>query len=477
MSHGYELLFRRVLYPAYEAGLARRHTLRHLRGYERDQWLAPEQVRALQWSRLKHLIDHCWKNVPFYRRRWQQVGATPADIRTLEDYARLPPLTKRDIRENFSSLQARNQREPLLYKATGGSTGEPLRFGYTRESYERRTAVMWRGYGWTGARPGRRTLLLWAGTVGNPGWVDVLKDRAYHAAFQRRMLDSFGMRDDNLSRYADEIEAFAPEIIVGYVGPLVRLAQWMADNGRTIAGVQSVLGAAEALHDFQRPILEAAFPGATAYNTYGCREVMLIASECEHRDGLHINADHLVVETLPGPAAHTHGKGELVVTDLSNYGMPLMRYLNGDLVTPGPDTPCACGRGLPRLSRVDGRKLDAIRTTDGRLLPGEFFPHMLKDVAGVRRFQVLQERIDRLRIDIVPGPEFGGAQEGYIRGELARTLGSGVDIQLRRVDAIPLTPAGKFRVTVSMLEEQHPAGPRGEGSDRVRSGDMEEAGR
>ncbi len=452
MGLHYERLFRNVLFPMYEAGVARRHTLRYLRQFEASQWLAPEQLMALQWTRLKRLIEHCWEEVPFYRERWTRVGATPGDIRTLEDYARLPVLTKRDVRENLDRIHARSLRHSLLYKATGGSTGEPLRFGYTRESYERRIAVMWRGYGWAGAAPGRRTLLLWAGTMGTPPFHERWKDHVYHAAFQRRMLDSFAMREDNLHEYADAVAAYRPRVIVGYVGPLVRLAQWMVDNGRVVHGVHSVLGAAEALHEFHRPVIEAAFPDAKSYNTYGCREVMLIASECEHREGLHVNADHLVVEMLPGNGGHPPGTGELVVTDLGNYGMPLLRYVNGDVVSAGPQAPCACGRGLPRLARVEGRRLDAIRSLDGRVLPGEFFPHLLKDVPGVLRFQVLQVRRDRLQIKLVPGPEFGDGQERHVLREVARALGPDMHIELARVDSIPLTRTGKFRVTVSQID-------------------------
>lgn len=441
----YEQLFRRVLFPAYESGLRRRRTLAHLAAYERDQWLAPEQLRALQWQRLQRLLQHCGQNVPYYRRRWRELGVTAADIRSLDDYARLPVLTKPEIRAHVEEFKADGWHGRLLYKATGGSTGEPLRFGYTRESNDRRTAVMWRGYGWAGARMGRRTLFLWGGAVGEPHPLKQFKERLYHAAFGRRMLNSFHMTDANLGQYADAIDAYRPEVIVGYVGPLVRLAQWLLDTGRRVARPVSVLGAAEALHGFQRELIERAF-GCPAYNTYGCREVMLIASECEHRHGLHVNADHLAVE-LHG--AQT-GAGEVLLTDLSNYGMPLLRYANGDMATAGVDA-CPCGRGLPLLSRVDGRVLDAIRTPEGHLLPGEFFPHMLKDVPGLKRFQLVQRQLDRLELSLVCGEAFDEASLAYIRREVAKVVGEHVGLDCRIVDDIPLTPSGKLRVTVSAL--------------------------
>src|SRR3546814_2467951 len=120
---------------------------------------------------------------------------------------------------------------------------------------------MWRGYGWAGAPMGRRTLFLWGGAVGDSTRTAQLKDRLYHAAFHRRMLDCFLMREDNMAAYADAIAAWRPKAIVAYVDPIFRLSKWLLAQGRSIPGVVSVLGAAEALHDFQRPVIEAGFPG------------------------------------------------------------------------------------------------------------------------------------------------------------------------------------------------------------------------
>ncbi|HEY0229966.1 MAG TPA: phenylacetate--CoA ligase family protein [Dokdonella sp.] len=452
MSAAYEKLFRHALFPLYESVLQRRKTLHYLAEYEANQWLDREQVLALQWSKLKRLLEHCYREVPYYRRRWTEVGATPADIRTLDDYARLPILTKKDIRENFDELIAPSWRGRLLYKATGGSTGEPLRFGYTRESNERRTAVMWRGYAWAGARMGRRTLYLWGGSVGTPPRVKQIKDRLYHAAFGRRMLDSFRMTAANIGGYADAIDAYRPQIMVAYVGPLVRLAQWMLDTRRTVFRPEAILCGAEALHEAQREIVQRAF-GCPVYNTYGCREFMLIASECEQRNGLHINADHLLVETGSGRSVDgVAGAADIIITDLHNEGMPFIRYVNGDLATPTTQA-CPCGRGLPLLKRVEGRRLDAIRTRDGRLLPGEFFPHMLKDVAGVQQFQVVQRTWETLDISVVRGPAFDESSLDYMRREIGKVLGDSVDLHFHFVERIALMPSGKLRVTVCEIAD------------------------
>ena len=447
----YESALRNVIWPAYEGGLRRRGTPGYMRGYESDQWLSRERIEALQFGRLQRLLEWCYREVPYYRERWSALGVAPRDIRNLDDFAQLPVLTKADIRNHADDLKATSLKATLGYKATGGSTGEPLRFGFTRESNDRRVAVMWRGYGWAGSRMGRRTLFLWGGPVGNPSASHQLKDRLYNAVFARKLLNSFQMTETNLADYADAIDAYRPEVIVSYVGPLVRLAEWLLANNRRVASPASIIGAAEALHPFQREIIEKAF-GAPAFNTYGCREFMLIASECEHRDGLHVNADHLVVETLDINGQPIHkGSGEIAITDLFNYGMPFIRYVNGDMATHASGEACPCGRGLPMLASVDGRKLDAIRTPAGHVLPGEFFPHMLKDVPGLTRFQLVQRRLDRLDLSIVRGEAFDDQSLAYIRHEVAKVLGESAELHCHFVDDIPLTRSGKLRVTVSEL--------------------------
>lgn len=435
----YESMFRRVLFPLWESGLRRRGTLGYLREYEAAQWRSEDEIRALQWRKLKALLEFCWREVPYYREQWRGLGMHPDDIRDPTDFARLPLLDKDDIRANFDALQATSLRGRLLFKNTGGSSGVPLRFGYTRESNDRRNAVMWRGYGWAGARMGRRTLYLWGGAVGDPSRAHLVKERIYHAAFNRRIVNTFGMTEANMAAFADAVDRARPEVIVGYVGPLVRLAEWLLATGRRVHAPESLLGAAEPLYDFQRDLVERAF-GGRMYNTWGCREFMLLASECGHRDGLHVNADHVVLETL------APRQGEVVVTDLHNYGMPFIRYRNGDLATTMAGR-CACGRGLPRLASVDGRKLDALRTRAGHVVPGEFFPHMLKDVAGLRQYQVVQHRLDALEITLVRGDDFDDVALDYIRREVAKVVGDAWTLEFRFVEHIAPNASGKFRVT------------------------------
>ena len=452
MTSLYEPLFRHVLFPAYESVLRGRKTLTYLREYERQQWLDPEQIDALQWQKLQRLLRHCWEHVPYYRQTWTALGITAAeDIRDRAHFARLPVLDKPTIRANFERLIADGHRSQLLYKTTGGSTGEPLKFGYTRESYERRVAVMWRGYGWAGAKPGKRTFYLWGGSLASSLNLTMMKARMYDAAFNRRVENSFLMNEVDLERNLARLDSFRPEIIVGYTGMLMRMAEWLQRTGRRVHRASAILTAAEPLHEFQRPIIEAAF-GAPVFNSYGCREFMLIAAECGCREGLHVNQDHLLVQCGRALSADPDDRSrEAVITDLHNYGMPLLRYLNGDVITPMPGA-CSCGRGLERIARIEGRTLDVIYSSDGKILHSGYVTYLFLQIGGIDRFQIVQRARDRLDVYLVRGIDFSDGVLDYLRTELGKAVGDSIAMEFHFVDAIALTASGKYRVMVSEID-------------------------
>jgi len=278
-----------------------------------------------------------------------------------------------------------------------------------------------------------------------------LKERLYQRAFNRFFLDAFAMTEDNLGDYVDNLQRYRPKIIVGYVAPLVILSRWMLEHGRRIDPPVAVITGAEALTTPDRDQLNKAF-GAPVFNTYGCREFMLLASECEHRDGLHISADHLVLETVDAEGRPvTSSSGDVCVTDLHNYAMPFVRYLNGDRATYA-ERACQCGRGLPLLETVDGRILDIIVTRDGHMVPGEFFVHTMLEFPDIRQYQVVQVSPERLDIRIVPRTKLSTDERALLKSRFVRRMGTDIDIAICEVDSIPKTASGKRRITVSHIQ-------------------------
>ena len=447
----YEFLFKHLLFPFYETTVKKRGTVRHLRELERSQWLSADALAALQLRKLNTLLDHAWREVPFLQQFWGDHGAPRGPLSHVSELVRYPVLTKDVVKAHYDGMVSTSWRGRTLSKTTGGSTGVPFKLEYTMDSYAARTALMWRGYRWAQADLGRRTLYLWGVPLG-ASKKTMQREAMFHRLYNRRMVNSFELRVDNAAEYIKAINGFQPKTLVGYVAPLVVLAEWIIRTGAKVHRPTAVITGAEALNEAQRLLIETAF-GAPAFNTYGSREVGLIGAECAEKTGLHVSIDHMVVETVDDEGHSVSGRpGHVLITDLSNFGMPFVRYRIGDAATFSNVT-CPCGRHLPLFSAVHGRTLDLIRTRDGRILPGEFFPHLLKDFAFVQQYQVVQHNLDHLEVKLVPAPgqplDAGPYNEAQLMALLRQALGEHMRISVSFVDSIPLTPAGKRRATIS----------------------------
>ncbi len=407
----------------------------------------------MQWQSLQELLQHSERECPYWKSVFQTLKLQPRDIQSYEDFLCLPITTKSTIRENYDDLIADSYRGRTLQKATGGSTGEPLRFEYTYTSNEWRQAVTRRGYGWAGAYGGVKQGYIWGIALQKESLFRQLKQALHHRVLRQKYFNSFDFGPQEMARCQQALEKYSPDVIVGYTNPLYNFARYIntqvpASRIRPL----SVITGAEKLHDFQRKEIEKAFH-TKVFNTYGSREFMLIAMECEQHNGLHVSAENLFVEILrdDGSPAEPGEFGRVVVTDLHNYGMPFIRYEIGDLAIQS-DRSCSCGRGLPMLDDIVGRSLDMIKTADGKMIPGEFFPHLLKDYSWIHRFQVIQEAPEQLTIKIVSGNELNAGEFKQLKKKIFEVMGEGTQISYDFVDDIPLTKSGKHRVTISHID-------------------------
>lgn len=412
---------------------------------EQSQWWTPEQIAAFQWRELQRLLEHAYRTVPYYRKKYAAAGIELGDIRTRDDFHKLPPLTREELNEHRAELCSADPKGRLIPHATGGSSGVPSRFFITPDSYDWRCAAAARAYSWSECRTGDRTLYLWGAPVGNVPLSKAAKLEAYRFLRREQMVPTFSQSPDLWRQTLRTAARFRPCFVVGYVSSLHQFAKFLLDEHASLGGVRAVIAAAEPLHESTRSLISQAF-GAPVFNTYGSREFMSIAGECDRHDGLHVNSENLLLETELPP---DQGSSELLVTDLHNYGMPFIRYRIGDLGRIG-ETVCSCGRGLPLLSGIEGRVLEVLRTKDGRIVPGEFFPHLLKDVPEVREFQVRQTTLDSIVISVVLSAPLSEVSRTLLRHETEKIFGSDVQVEIKPVDAIPRRPSGKRTVTVGL---------------------------
>ena len=446
-------LHRHLLLPGFETAIKRRRTFRYWAELERSQWLPRDAIAAIQFGALRRLIEHAYANCPYYRRSWDNLGLHPGLLTAPPEIARWPVIDRETVRVSRADMRSTRPGTRLISKSTGGSSGVPLQFDLDSDSNDRRTAAWHRGYAWAGAGPGTKQLYLWGVPLGERPFRARLKDHLYQRLHRRWVINCFEAGDDLSSDFARELERYRPDAVVAYTNPIDDVARGLQGKAPLRHRPSAIVVGAEKLHDFQRERIEHAFR-APVFETYGSREFMLIGAECDRHRGLHLTAEQLLVEVLDDNGLPTPDgqEGNIVITDLYNYGMPFIRYANGDRAVAGFET-CECGRGLPLLRKVVGRRLDMLHATGGRVLPGEFFPHLVKDFAAVRRFQVVQETADRVRFRMV-APDLSGQEAAKLQHLVRDALGPAIAVDFEPVDQIGQTPAGKLQVVINRIAPQ-----------------------
>ena len=446
-------LYRNLVIRGYEDGLHGREIHTYWAELERTQWLPRPELLALQLRALRQLVAHAAQHCPYYRDDWQRRGLALEGLQSLEDFSRWPLIDREVIRENRLAMRSQAEGMRLFSKATGGSSGVPLHFDQDVPSYERKLAAWSRGYDWAGAGPGTKQSYLWGTALEGQPWRQRLKTQLYNRLYRREILSCFDLSEATVGPYLARLERRRPHVLVAYTNALYAFARMIRERGATPYSPRAIVVGAEKLHDFQRQLIEQVFQ-APVFETYGSREFTLIAAECDRHTGLHLSMEYLLVEIVDdqGRPVPEGVEGNIAITDLYNYGMPFVRYLNGDRAI-AATTPCSCGRGLATIAKVIGRRLDILPTPDGRQVPGEFFPHLLKDFDEVSRFQVLQEALSevRLRVVLSSGKQ---ARLSEIARQASAVLGPRVRFSIEPVADIPLTGAGKLQVVVSRLGDE-----------------------
>jgi phenylacetate-CoA ligase len=264
------------------------------------------------------------------------------------------------------------------------------------------------------------------------------------------LLSASNLGGAGLSQYARFIVQYRPEKMYGYASAFYLLARYFHTTGYTPPqDLKAIFPTAEPLFDFQRQTIQETFACQVA-TEYGARDAGLMANECPS-GSLHVPAEAMLVEV---EGTEADGLGEIVVTNLYSPAMPIIRYRTGDLGRFDP-TPCPCGRGLPRLKGVEGRRTDFIVTPDGRVLHALSVIYILRETPGLKEFRVVQEAVDRLTVQVVPEGDFPEASRNRILVRMRRLMGDGVDVTVEAVPALPTLPSGKFRYVISRVADQY----------------------
>ncbi len=415
------------------------------------EFAPPEMVARLQAERLRDFLDWACRASAYYGEAARTAGFDPRAVAAPGDLAGFPILTKALLRERAAALLAGGAPLPSWQaNASGGSTGEPVRLYQDGDYWNHSQAAQWFMEGWWGVRPGAATALVW-GTdrdIHDQTW----RQRLGGVLARQRWLNAFAVGSSEMEQFAGMLQRWQPPFIAGYASALHLFARFLLQNPQWAIRPQAVKSTAEVLRPEERAAIERAFD-APVYDFYGSREVNVLAAECPAHAGLHVNTWSRCLELVDGQGRPVPAgvPGRVLVTDLTNRALPLIRYENGD-VGVWSGRACPCGRPFPLLERILGRKSDFIHTVSGKLIHGEFFTHLFYAQAGVRAFQVVQDSLQNLRVEV----ELSGGElellARELRGPIAAAMGEGVRVDFRRVTAFTRSASGKHHFTRSALE-------------------------
>jgi phenylacetate-CoA ligase len=424
--------------PAHE-WIMRRRTFRALGELLASRRLSGDQIVALQAEKLRRLLVHARDRVPWYRERMRDLG-NPAREDPWAILARLPLVARSDLQQHLADFVAEGAAG-LVVGHTSGSSGEPLRFYLDAPRMAADKAARYRAQLDWGVGVGDRKVWLW-GRPAESSWQDRLKtlrDRIMN----ERVLDAYDLTPDRMHRHLETLLGWRPQSVTGYPSAAWRLCRFALDQRIRLhpaeIGVWFTTG--EMLQEHHRSTIEQASGGRVA-NEYGLREAGFVAHQCP-QGTMHVTAENVFMETvrIDGSSAGD-SIGEVVVTNLDNLGMPLLRYRTRDYGRLGR-AECPCGWRTQTLSDLAGRQSDFLIAADGTPTVGFALSRRFWDVPGVRQFRVVQQSLAATRVLVVAGDGFGDDSRRCIEAMIREVLGPAVAVTIERVQLIPPDPSGK----------------------------------
>jgi phenylacetate-CoA ligase len=434
----------------------------------RLQWQPIEEQQARAEARLRALLTHATRHVPYYRDLFARAGLDAGDIRSLADLAHVPVTTKVDLRRGFPGLTTadnmpRGRLQPML---TSGSTGLPFEFYWDRTIAPilGGTERFW--LEWVGVAVWHTRIVI----ASPPYFYGRITPRRRWRRLASRIV--VGEHSENLPADALTTRRFRTLVeratrrgsyfIRGYPGSIAHLGARLAEEGVPLASLpRAVVTLAETLTPLNAQNLARAF-GCPIVNHYSSWEVPQIAHSCpDHPEMLHVNGERVIVRVVrpDGSDAKPGETGSVIVTDLANYAMPFINYSAGDRAVAG--AACPCGRGLPVLAGLEGRESEFIRTPEGREIASGAFGQLLTFVIGVVpyvwEYQAVQTAPDALTLRLVPTARYTAEYGTVVRQHVERFLGPGMSVVVEAVDQIPVEASGKRFVikSLAVLSPEH----------------------
>ena len=405
-----------------------------------------EEIENHQLVKLRQLLNHAYQNVPFYKKRFDEINFD-VNIKSLSDLENIPPLTREDIQNNFDELLDKKFDLSKCYKgSSSGSTGQPVFYYHDVDGSSSGIAANYFGWFLGGWEFGQSGITIW----GNPRVVNVEWKR-----FTSKIKSRLFFRDKFPAYKLTETEKFNELIeilkqknysyIDGYTNAIYLLADYVYKKNIKLNKFKQILTTGENLQDYQRAVIENVL--GPVYDGYGCGEINGIAHQCKICKEYHIIEPHVIVESNDNISGED-GSSALLITDLTNYVMPLIRYQNGDMAVLASGNKCSIK--YKSLHSISGRISDVIDLPGGGnlVVPSFFGSMLLKQVTNIKHYQIEKVSDDKIIINLVLSNKLSDEDYKKISDSLYEYLGKKLLWEIKIVDKIQVSKTGKFKLLV-----------------------------
>ena len=362
----------------------------------------PENIQKISIKRAVKIAQYAFKNIPFYQKKYKKYGVSNANDITEVSFQNLPVLTKQDVRESYDYFYESKNVNRLKSAATGGSTGEPLKFRYDSSiPYIVNNQMI---LNWWGVNCGENAIVIRRSPLTG---MRLLRNSIFWYPTKNFYLDAALMTEKTMGEMVKKIKRINSCYITGYVGAIYEFALYIQKNEIEVESIKAVWTTSAPLANFQRQIMEKIF-NAKVYNQYGSCENPWLASECSKQNGMHIFSHIRYLEFVNDENKNVGASqiGNILVTNTIDYCFPFIRYQTGDRSKLLSES-CSCGLPFPLMSPVKGRETDCIVLPDKSIVSGDYLTTLFDEFPNaITAFQICQKKDMKIELLVVPNTKY-----------------------------------------------------------------------
>ncbi len=435
------ILTEKVILPLSDLALGQ-SVSKHLKFLQESQWWTKEQLVEFQNRKLRDLINHAYNNTEYYHDLFEKLKLKPSDIKTIEDLYKIPFITKKELQDNIKNgkLIAKNiPKKNLIKNSSSGSTGEPLTYYSTKNAYSFNIAANLRGWYWMDYRVGDKFQ-----KISNTKRSKFKKIQDKVTVNNCIFFDSSNI--NSIQKIVEEIINYKPKILRSYPTPLSMILKYSRENNIKLPQLQAVTTTGSILHSDLRDEIKNAFQ-CEVFDSYSC-EGGAVAFECKTHECYHLAMEYAITELVSDlTVGQDDNLNKVTTTDLWNYAVPIIRYDTQDFVEPYI-LECNCGRKHQTIKKIIGRDADILKTPSGVYLSPHLVSIFFKEIVGIEKFQVRQDKLDHLEILIITGNINREEIINEISTKWKERFGNEFKLGVKIVDDIPLVGVGKHRYVI-----------------------------